>query len=177
MSEATIALVLGDGSAAAQREFHSAAGFEVVPPERADEARERRAEWLVHAEPGEYWSPRGATAPELLASVPPRFGVVYGVRSTVDGVELRPVVRISRADGNPASLRGWYPFDVLSEPTAATPAPRRSLDEEVALAVALEQPTPTERERLDAIEARLTGVEVSVVAKLRWKLTYGRRAR
>lgn len=175
MSDATIALVVADGADLAQQEFHRAAGFEVVPPERAEEARERGAGWLVHAAPGEFWSPRGASAPELLAAVPSHFGVVYGGRRTAGGVELRPVVRVSRANGSAAALRGWYPFDVLTARPAA-PAPRRSLEEEVALAVELEQPAPSERDRLDAIEARLARLEASIVAKLRWKLTPGRRA-
>jgi hypothetical protein len=163
-----IALVLADDADPGQAEFHRAAGFEVVPPEREPEAA-----WLVRVGPGEYWWPRGASAADLLAAVPSRFGVVYGVRRTAAGAELRPVVR---PGGRATSLRGWYPFDVLTAPTEAIPGPRRSLEEEVALAVDLDAPAPTERERLDAIEARLARVEVGLVAKLRWKLTHGRRA-
>lgn len=162
-----IALVLADDADPGQAEFHRAAGFEVVPSERESEAA-----WLVHAGPGEYWWPRGAAAPDLLAAVPSRFGVVYGVLRTAAGAVLRPVVR---PGGAAADLHAWYPFDVLTAPAEATRGPRRSLAEEVALAVDLAAPAPTERERLDMLEERLAGLETSLLAKLRWKLTRGSR--
>jgi hypothetical protein len=162
-----IVLVLADDADSEQAEFHRAAGFEVVVP-----GGEPEANWVVRAGPGEYWWPRGAAAPDLLAAVPSRFGVVYGVRRTADGAELLP---LARPADHATPLRGWYPFDVLTAPSEPMPGPRRSLEEEVALAVELAAPAPTERQRLDALEARLTQLETGLGAKLRWKLAHARR--
>jgi hypothetical protein len=182
-------LVGGDEEVAGQATFHRGAGLEVIvlPPrtsaeERMEEARRLGTDWVCHAEPGEFWAPRGAAVRELLDAVPSRFSVIYGVRRRVGSVELRPVVRPSAAGGRARALPSWYPFDVLAaEPTGVVPAPRRALDEEVTLATelaALDEPGPAEaRERLEAIETRLARLETSLAGKLRWRLSHRRRRR
>jgi hypothetical protein len=175
-----------DDVAANQASFHRAAGLDVlrVAPgtsvaERADEARRSGAHWLLDARPGEFWLPRGGSASELLAAVPPRFGVVYGARHWAGGVERRRVVRAAYEATSAPALHSWLPFDVLSAPPQdAGPASRRSPAEEVALAIELarlDAPGPTPRERLDAIEARLARLETSLLSRVRRKLSSARR--
>ena len=181
-----LTLVGEDARVAPQAAFHRAAGLAVVvlPPgtsaaERAEQTRQSGADWVFHADPGEFLAPRGATVRELLDAVPARFGVVYGVRRGADGVQLRPVVRAPEgATARP--LRAWYPFDVLAgAPKTGGPGRRRALDEEVALAIEAAELTGTgqveARARLEAIESRLARLETGVVAKLRWKLTHRQR--
>jgi len=42
-------------------------------------AHEQQAEWLLDAEPDEFWVPRGETLKDVLVAIPPRYGVVQGL--------------------------------------------------------------------------------------------------
>jgi len=48
-------------------------------------AAEHAADWVVAAESGEFWWPRGEDLPDVLVAIPPRYGVVQGlVRQFMD---------------------------------------------------------------------------------------------
>jgi hypothetical protein len=112
-------------------------------------AREHSADWLISADSGEFWWPRGASLKDVLVSVPPRYGVVQALvrefqprpgadpfaermtirdslAQSVPGEEpllhlLRPIQRLRPGVGeHPGQpLRAWYPVEVLRFPRDA----------------------------------------------------------
>ncbi|MER3488188.1 MAG: hypothetical protein C4307_05465 [Chloroflexota bacterium] len=42
-------------------------------------AAEYGADWVIHADADEFWWPRGGNLKEVLAAIPPRFGLVFGL--------------------------------------------------------------------------------------------------
>jgi hypothetical protein len=100
-------------------------------------AVEHGADWVISAEPTEFWWPRGESVKEVLAPIPERYTIVQGLRrefppgdmtrrSTPEdgkGAVLRPVFRadpevVVEADGSVllrrnVPLRAWYPIEVM----------------------------------------------------------------
>jgi hypothetical protein len=100
-------------------------------------AAQHAADWIISADPQEFWWPRGEDLKEVLAPIPERYTIVQGLRrdfpvgemtrrSTPEdgkGAVLRPVFR---ADSNAVvdedgavqlrrnvPLRAWYPIEVM----------------------------------------------------------------
>jgi hypothetical protein len=95
------------------------------------------ADWVISADPAEFWWPRGENLKEVLAPIPERYTIVQGLRrdfppgestrrsSPEDGkgAVLRPVFRADPEvvvdDGGAVSLtrnvplRAWYPIEVM----------------------------------------------------------------
>jgi len=95
------------------------------------------ADWIISAEPDEFWWPRGENLKEVLAPIPERYTIVQGLRRDFphgettrrsspqdgEGAVLRPVFRadrdvIVRDDGGvelrrSVPLRAWYPIEVM----------------------------------------------------------------
>jgi hypothetical protein len=103
-------------------------------------ATEFGADWVINAEPGEFWWPRGESLKDVLAPIPPRYTIVQGLRRELlpdlkrrlpvedsragsAGAMLRPVHRadpdvVVQGNGDvvlPRSvpLRAWYPLEVF----------------------------------------------------------------
>jgi len=106
-------------------------------------AAEEGADWVLHAEPNEFWWPRGESLSDVLAPIPPRYTVVQGLRRELVPIEdetlptrrrpvpdsggtasLRPIHRavtsVRVADDGAVELpgrvplRAWYPIEVLT---------------------------------------------------------------
>jgi hypothetical protein len=157
----------GDAAAAAENvQFHLAAGVDLVLASVADEQVARSllsfadkvaiapqgadatgrarfaatmygADWIISADAGEFWWPRGENLKEVLAPIPERYTIVQGLRrdfppgettrrsSPEDGkgAVLRPVFRadpeaVVKSDGSVVlrrvvPLRSWYPIEVM----------------------------------------------------------------
>lgn len=55
-------------------------------------ATEHEAEWVIDADPGEFWFPRAESLKDALLAIPPRYGVVQAlVRTLVPRPEGRPL--------------------------------------------------------------------------------------
>jgi len=105
--------------------FHRSAGVdEFVAPDAPTDA-----DWVIDAEPGEFWWPRAESLKEVLAPIPPRYTIVQALvrefdgkqltrRSTVEGMRaagrtlLRPVRRRG-FETRAVPLRAWYPLEVF----------------------------------------------------------------
>jgi hypothetical protein len=106
----------------AQRAFHLHAGVDgIVQPGSTAGA------WVIEAEPGELWWPRGGTTAEVLSSVPDEYDAVHAIVRPfvpVEGAEtLETMVYrssgqaslrvVSRVPEPRRPLRGWFPIEVL----------------------------------------------------------------
>jgi len=109
----------------------------------AERALEEGADWVLHAEPQEFWWPRGESLADVLAPIPPRYTVVQGlrrelvadaagmpptrrrpVRAAAGALALRPIhrpapgVQVGEDGGiampNWVPLRAWYPIEVMA---------------------------------------------------------------
>ena len=109
----------------AQIEFHRAAGADAV---LAGGERDDAADWIIDAQPGEFWWPRAESLKDVLAPIPPRYSTVQGlVREFTDETHRRTVneqrvagrtllrpVRRAGAHHQTVPLRAWYPLEVLT---------------------------------------------------------------
>jgi hypothetical protein len=133
---ADLVLAAGEGAAADDRIQMLPAGTSRTELARLAATR-HAADWVISAEPNEFWWPRGESLKEVLAPIPERYTVVQGLRrdfpagqmtrrsSPEDGMgaELRPVFRadpevVVEDDGSVrlrryVPLRAWYPIEVM----------------------------------------------------------------
>ena len=74
------------------------------------------ADWVLPAEPGMFWWPRGGDITEVLAAVPARYGIVGSVlRDLTDETSPPREGPTARRLGSERLLRlhGWRPFEVF----------------------------------------------------------------
>jgi hypothetical protein len=133
---ADLVLAAGDGSAADDRIQILPAGTSRTELARLA-ATKHGADWVINAEPDEFWWPRGENLKEVLAPIPERYTVVQGLRRDFppgqmtrrstpedgEGAVLRPVFRadpevVFEGDGSVrlrryVPLRAWYPIEVM----------------------------------------------------------------
>ena len=118
----------------AQIRFHLAAGADDVL--RSD-ARPDSGDWVIDAQPGEFFWPRGESLKDVLAPIPPRYTIVQALvrefhvppgsgsfderatrrlsvqqQKAAGRTLLRPVHR-STGEARRVPLRAWYPLEVL----------------------------------------------------------------
>jgi len=123
------------------------------------------ADWVLLAEPRDFWWPRGETLKDALDAIPVRYGAVQGlVREFAPASEgwvphrraaspggrpleqaLRPLLRAAPdldvedvASRDRVPLRAWYPFEVLRVPRSSDPEPAGELVEDIRLRDAFE---------------------------------------
>jgi len=89
-------------------------------------ATEHGADWVINAEPGEFWWPRGESLKDVLAPIPPRYTIIQGLRREFvaqtegDGVFSETMtVRGSLQEGSNDRLRP--PADLLRPVHRADP--------------------------------------------------------
>ena len=120
-----------------QRRYHLAAGADAVVT-RDDAAHD--ADWTIDAQAGEFWWPRAESLKDVLAPIPPRYSVVQALvreldspeatrRPTVEAMKVagRTLLRPARRrgwEGRTVPLRAWYPLEVFTVTTSATPGER-----------------------------------------------------
>ncbi|MCS7051301.1 MAG: glycosyltransferase family 2 protein, partial [Thermomicrobium sp.] len=75
-------------------------------------AREFRADWLIHADADEFYWPRGGSLKDVLAVIPPRYGVV---RTIVRTFPLRPDTRAFFAERMTVRFSAQAP---INDPTS-----------------------------------------------------------
>ncbi len=123
VAEARVVMTLPGPGLEAQRAFHLHAGVdEIVEPGST------AAGWLIEAEPGELWWPRGGRLGEVLAEVPAEYDAVQALVRPFVSVEGSDTVEtmvyrlsgqgsvrlVSRVAVARRPLRGWFPIEVLT---------------------------------------------------------------
>ena len=100
----------------AQRAFHLAAGVDEIAEPGAAAAS---GDWIVPAEPGEFWWPRGGSLSEVLAAIPAEYDVVQAL--------VRPFVASETAADFEQRLTYRLSAQALLDDPAGSPRPTRRL--------------------------------------------------
>ena len=145
MTAARVAMTLPASGLAVQRPFHLQAGVAtIVDPSEADGLD---ADWVLRAQPGEFWWPRGGTLADILTRVPDAFDAVqavprplvaaagsdafvYRVPADAQRHARRLVVRSGGQGSRP--LTSWYPIELL---TYAGTLPQAEIEDGLAKGV------------------------------------------
>ena len=102
----------------AQRSFHLAAGVDAVLD--PDDAAATEAGWILPAEPGEFWWPRGGSLRDVLAAIPAEYDVVQAL--------VRPfVVSVDAGSGAEQRLTHRLSAQAMLDDPAGSSRPARRL--------------------------------------------------
>jgi hypothetical protein len=101
----------------AQRAFHLAAGVDEIVDSGG--ATATSADWILPAEPGEFWWPRGGSLREVLAAIPAEYDVVQAL--------VRPFVTAEPDGDLEQQLTYRLSAQALLDDPAGSPRPARRL--------------------------------------------------